>query len=127
MSPDSNGAHKALSRQADVESRLSDYHYAIFELLPVEGQKLGYHPMVVTVPYMRDKLNAALPAGQPKLTSGSLMAELRELCKFGLTLRVTTLAGSTMGWQKTQRAAELLAAHQTTTTNRQQVLEGERA
>ena len=111
---------------AEAESRLTDFHYAIFALLPLEGQTLGYHPMVVTVRHMRDELNAALPTGQPQLTSGVLQAELRELAKIGLALKVTSLGSRTLGWQKTHRAAELLKAHQSQNTPQRQFAEGER-
>lgn len=95
----------------DVESRLTDFHYAIFERLPDEGRTLGLRPLVVTVPHLRDRLNDSLEPGVPPFTSPVVQTEMRTLGKFGFVVRQVTLSGSTLGWQKTRRASELLAEY----------------
>lgn len=95
----------------EVESRLTDLHYAIFERLPDEGRSLSLRPMVVTVGHLREQLNALLQPGEPKLTSGMLMAELRTLTQVGLAVRVVNISGSTLGYQRTRRGAEIASAY----------------
>ena len=93
----------------DVESRLADLDYAIFERLPEVGQKLGYHPMIKSVRKLRDELNEGLPP-EARLSSGAVTVRLRMLRIGGLTEPVTTgFSDKPDGWQRTLRASELLA------------------
>lgn len=95
-----------------AEAQLTLLHYALFEQLPDEGRMHGWTPMVATSAFMRDRLNSQLPTGAPRLSSGQVAAELRNLATVGLAVKVMKpLSSDTLGWQRTKRAAELLAAY----------------
>lgn len=110
QTPEEPGTQPSVSSiQAEVESRLTDFHYAIFDLLPDEGKMFGWTQMVISTRLLRDQLNGMLPKGAPKLSSGQVMAELRTLASYGLVEKVESLGGSTQGYQRKPRAIELLA------------------
>lgn len=94
----------------EIASRLTDLHYALLECLPEEGKKVALRPMVATAKHARIRINELVGTGE-SLESSVIQTELKSLRHVGLAVRLTTLAGSTMGWQRTKLASELIALH----------------
>ncbi len=110
-SPGEEARARALT-PAVVEANLQDIDYAIFERLPEEGSKLGYHPLFKSAKRLTEELNAAVPP-EARLTVGNVSARLRGLLIGGLTVSVSiALSGKVDGWQRTARATQLLEEKQ---------------
>jgi hypothetical protein len=99
--------YERLSVQS-VEENLTALDYAIFKLLPDEGSTLGFHPLKVSVQSLAKQLTVMQPPEAPAIQAHPLARRLTTLQGAKLIVPVRNLSGRPEGWQRTNRAAELL-------------------
>ncbi len=74
--------------------------------LPIEGTTLGkYKPLSVTTKSLLRQLD------DEELKASDLNSRIRSLNILGLVVKVTQMGGHGAGWQRTQKAEDLLREH----------------
>ena len=101
------GAPRSQKGRTLMQFEPSDLHRAVLYILPNEGEKLGYHPIVRSVKLVRDELNKPLPSNIPPLTSPDVSTAVRQLNLAGLAKPVKS-GGNVLGWQRTRAGAMLV-------------------
>lgn len=94
----------------EIAKVVSDLQYAILDLLPQQGKKVGLlNDQTISVKLIRERVNAVLPPGAPQMTSSFVGGQVRSLAAADLAHVVRDLGGRTAGWQRTPRADDVLA------------------
>lgn len=78
--------------------------FALLEMLPDEGQMLGYKPIALQVTSIKER------PGFEEFSGGQIAGRLKSLEFQGLAVTQVTLPlGRGLGWQRTAKGREMLA------------------
>lgn len=78
--------------------------FALLEMLPDEGQMIGYKPIALQVASIKDR------PGFEEFSGGQIAGRLKSLEFQGFVVTQVTLPlGQGLGWQRTSKGKEILA------------------